>query len=127
MNRIEMSSRIAVNQHRFGNAKKTVTPEQKDFTLAAAKGDVKKMTELYRKYNKDKLNLDGPDNLGIPALVWAARQGYPTVAQVLLDWGARKDVTDGSGKTAADWARIMMPIKPGDYEGKYQDVLTVLQ
>jgi len=53
----------------------------------------------------------------LTALMWAAGFGKTATVKVLLDAGARADLKDNRGQTAADMAR----------EGKYDDTVKLLE
>jgi ankyrin repeat protein len=68
---------------------------------AAARGDVGAVTALV-KAGAD-VNLQHAD-LRVSALMFAAYFGRDAVVRVLLDQGARANLKDAAGASAADWA-----------------------
>jgi len=54
-----------------------------------------------------KARVNGWDDLGCTALNLACRGGYPKVVKYLLEAGAKADVADNNGWTAAMWALAM--------------------
>ncbi|KAJ3268263.1 hypothetical protein HK104_005420, partial [Borealophlyctis nickersoniae] len=88
----------------------SLTPEQKkskvtaSYIRAASNGDIAKVKELVDGKWKEYVDLDGRDEDGTTALVYAACFGHTHVAMVVLEAGAKVDECDQNGWTPLMWA-----------------------
>ncbi|KAJ3049624.1 hypothetical protein HK097_009396 [Rhizophlyctis rosea] len=73
------------------------------YIRAAGNGDIAKVREMMGSY-KEWIDMDGRDEDGTTALIYAACFGHAHVAHVLLENGAKVDEKDKHGWTALMWA-----------------------
>ncbi|KAJ6233361.1 ankyrin repeat [Anaeramoeba flamelloides] len=71
--------------------------------IACAKGYVQAIQRLVQE---DDCDLNNQDTSGCTALHSASRNGFPEIAQILVENGADPYLTDNNGQTATDLARL---------------------
>lgn len=93
-------------------------PDQRDAEgLCAAAADGNDLAVAAWADSHGKEHIDRKNFYGWTALMSAAREGRESTVRLLLSLGARADIKDDHGKTAADYARKM----------RYDDVALLIE